>query len=225
MHSSSGGDEVVALVGVAVDVERVPVLRGLDLHVAEGESVGVTGANGSGKSTLLRVVATLLPPVRGEGTVLGAHLGTAACRAVRRRIALVGHTPALYPHLTLLENLSFVARLVGRTERRACAVLAEVGLARAADRRAEACSQGMCRRAELARVLLTEPALLLLDEAHAGLDAGSAELVEAVVERVCHLGGACLAVSHDQPRLSAAVSRVVELTGGALVERQAGVPV
>lgn len=224
MLSPSDPGEVVALTGIAADVERVPVLRGLDLHVGVGESVGVTGANGSGKSTLLRVVATLLPLTGGEGRVLGAALGTDECRAVRPRISLVGHTSALYPRLTLLENLSFVARLVGRTEREAAEALDAVGLARAADRRAEACSQGMCRRAELARVLLTEPLLLLLDEAHAGLDAESAELVEVVVEQVCHRGGACLVVSHDQPRLAAAVDRVVALTGGALAEHRSGVP-
>ncbi|MFI7679457.1 ATP-binding cassette domain-containing protein [Actinophytocola sp. NPDC049390] len=225
MLSPPYGGEVVTLVGIAADVERVPVLRGLDLHVGAGESVGLTGANGAGKSTLLRVVGTLLPPAGGEGRVLGATLGTDECRAVRPRISLVGHTPALYSRLTLLENLSFVARLVGRTEREAAEALDAVGLARAADRRAEACSQGMCRRAELARVLLTEPALLLLDEAHAGLDAESAELVEVVVERVCHRGGACLVVSHDQPRLAAAVDRVVALTGGALAEPRTGTPV
>lgn len=204
---------------IAVDVQRAPVLRGLDFTVAAGETVGVIGANGSGKTTLLHVLATVLRPVGGEGRILGASLGSAACSAVRPRIALVGHSPALYPRLTLLENLRFVARLTGRAERQAYAALDSVGLARVADRRAEACSQGMQRRAELARVLLTEPQLLLLDEAHAGLDVPSAGLVEAVVERVRDNGGGSVVVSHDHQRLGAVVDRVVEITGGQALPR------
>ncbi|WP_249043279.1 ABC transporter ATP-binding protein [Prauserella muralis] len=210
----SDNDNVVTLVDVAVDVERVSVLRGLDLTIAAGESIGVVGANGSGKSTLLRVLATLLPLAGGYGRVLGAELGTDECFAVRPGIALVGHAPALYPRLTLGENLRFLARLTGRRERAADEALEAVGLARAVDRRAEVCSQGMLRRAELARVLLSQPRLLLLDEAHAGLDKASISLVEAVVERVRDGAGASVVVSHDQPRLRGVADRLVEISGG-----------
>jgi heme exporter protein A len=212
-------EEIVVLVGIAADVERVPVLRDLDFRVVSGESVGLVGANGSGKSTLLRVLATLLAPAGGEGRVLGAVLGTVESAAVRPSIALVGHEAALYPRLTLLENLSFLARLVGREEREARAALDAVGLARAADRRTEACSQGMRRRAELARVLLTEPRLLLLDEAHAGLDMASTGLVEAVVERVCRRGGASVVVAHDHTWLRGVADRVVEVAGGRAISQ------
>lgn len=208
---------VVTLVDVAVDIERVAVLRGLDLTVRAGESVGVVGANGSGKTTLLRVLSTLLPLAGGAGRVLGAALGSPDCVAVRSRIALVGHTPALYPRLTLRENLRFLARLTGRRERAVDEALALVGLARAGDRRAEVCSQGMARRAELARALLVEPELLLLDEAHAGLDEASAGLVSAVMERVRERGGASVVVSHDHPRLAAVVDRLVQLAGGRAI--------
>ncbi|MPY81181.1 MAG: ATP-binding cassette domain-containing protein [Actinophytocola sp.] len=209
-----GTDLGVSLCDVTVEVERVPVLRGFDFSLAIGECVGVMGANGSGKSTLLRVLATLLPPVRGEGWVLGAPLGTSACTLVRPRIALIGHTAALYPGLSLRENLRFLARLTGRDERAADESLDLVGLAGAAERKAEVCSHGMRRRAELARVLLTEPRLLLLDEAHAGLDESSLGLIESVVNRVRADGGACVLVSHDQPRLNSVADRVVEIVAG-----------
>lgn len=212
-----GDDQVAMLANIAVDVERVPVLRGLDLTVAAGEAVGVVGSNGSGKSTLLRVLATLLAPVAGHGEVLGVAVGTAACAAVRPQIALVGHVPALYPRLTLRENLRFLARLTGRREQAANDALVTVGLGRAADRRAEACSQGMLVRCELARVLLAEPRLLLLDEVHAGLDAEAVGLVAAVVERVRDRGGASVVVSHDRPRLRGLADRLVEITGGLAV--------
>lgn len=219
-NTVSGSDLVAELRDVAVEVERVPVLRGFDLTVAAGECVGVMGANGSGKSTLLRVLATLLPPVRGEGWVLGTPLGTSACTWVRPRIALIGHTAALYPRLSLRENLRFVARLTGREECAADEALGLVGLTGAADRRAAVCSHGMRRRAELARVLVTEPRLLLLDEAHAGLDESSLGLIESVVGRVRAGGGACVLVSHDQPRLVTVADRVIEIADGRARPRE-----
>lgn len=215
-----GTDLIAELRDVAVDVERVPVMRGFDFAVAAGECVGVMGANGSGKSTLLRVLATLLPPVRGEGWVLSAPLGTSACTSVRPRIALIGHTSALYPGLSLRENLRFLARLTGREERAADEALDLVGLAGAAQRKAEVCSHGMRRRAELARVLLTEPRLLLLDEAHAGLDESSLGLIGSVVNRVRAGGGACVLVSHDQPRLNSVADRVMEVADGRARPRE-----
>ncbi|MDV6011858.1 ABC transporter ATP-binding protein [Haloechinothrix sp. LS1_15] len=213
----AGGHPAARLTGVDVEIERVPVLRGLDLTVAAGERLGVLGANGTGKTTLLRVLATLVAPSAGHGEVLGARLGTPACAAIAPRIALIAHEPALYPKLSLRENLHFVARLTGISPTAADDALDRVGLARAADRRAEVCSQGMRRRAELARVLFSTPSLLLLDEAHAGLDAASAGLVEAAAEQVCRRGGASVAVAHDHQRLAAMSDRVVEITAGRAV--------
>ncbi|MGH3905166.1 MAG: ABC transporter ATP-binding protein [Pseudonocardiaceae bacterium] len=216
----------VALRGIAVDVERVPVLRELDLTVCAGESVGVVGPNGSGKSTLLRVVATLLGPVAGTGHVLGAELGTSACARVRPAIALVEHVPALYPQLSLRENLLLIGRLTGRDEAAVDEALRTVGLAGAGTRRADRCSQGMQRRAALARALLTDPLLLLLDEVHSGLDPASLGLVDLLLRRVRHRGGAAVVVSHDRYHLAAAADRVVEIVDGRvqLVGNLRGVP-
>lgn len=115
------------------------------------------GPNGSGKSTLLRVLALLLMPVRGAGQVLGADLhdprrsGRAARARMRTSVTLVGHQRALYPHLALAENLRLAARLTGRRSADADRALEAVGLAVASRRRANRCSQGMLRRADLAR--------------------------------------------------------------------------
>lgn len=206
-------------------VERTPVLRGVSLTVGAEEAVGLVGANGSGKSTLLRLLATLLPPAAGQGYVLGARLGTREVERVRPGIALVGHTPALYPRLTLRENLAFYCRLIGRGADAADAALATVGLSRAADRPADRCSHGMLRRAELARVLVAGPSLLLLDEAHAGLDRASAGLVDVVVDQVRGRGGGAVVVSHDRSRLEATVDRILEIEEGALGPADQPVPV
>lgn len=216
-EAAAGGGVVFALHGVAVEVERTPVLRGLDLVARPGEVLGVSGANGAGKSTLLRVLATLLVPAAGTGRVLGAALGSPGCAGVRSRIGLIGHLPGLYPQLTLRENLQFTARLSGRSSRVADEALDVVGLARAADRRAGRCSQGMQRRAELARVWCTAPLLLLLDEAHAGLDRTAVGLVDVLVGQVTARGGACVLVSHDRERLLAATHRMVDIVDGRAV--------
>ncbi|HJU02053.1 MAG TPA: ABC transporter ATP-binding protein [Actinomycetes bacterium] len=201
---------------VGVRLGATPVLRAVDLEVAPGQAVGLVGANGSGKTTLLRVLATLLPPTSGCGTVLGAPLDSPARFAVRPAITLLGHVPALYPQLTLEENLQMMVRLLGERPGQAARALEVVGLAGARHRRAGHCSQGMLRRAELARALIARPRLLLLDEAHAGLDPAASELVELLVAEVRGRGGAAVLVSHEPRRLRPLVDRTVELADGRL---------
>jgi heme exporter protein A len=210
---------LVELQRVGVRMGETPILRGLDLTVSAGEIVGLVGANGSGKTTLLRVIATLLAPTDGRGTILGAPLDGEERFRIRSRIGLIGHTPGLYPNLTLQENTQFVARLVGVPDARVGEVLDRVGLAGARHRRAAQCSHGMQRRAEFARMLLTEPHLVLLDEAHAGLDRHAADLVAYIIAGVRSRGGGAVLVSHEDNRIAPLADRVVELRDGSVAER------
>ena len=201
---------------VGVDLGRTPVLRNLYLEVAPGEAVGISGANGSGKTTLLRVASTLLAPTAGTVEVLGADVTTDRRYAVRRHLGLIGHAPALFPHLTLYENTSFAAELLGIAAEEVLPMLAQVGLSAAAGRRADHCSFGMQRRAEFAALLLSTPTLLLFDEAQAGLDTNAVALVEHLVKDVISRGGGAVVVSHQREHGGLPLDRVLQLENGAL---------
>lgn len=200
-----------------MEIEHTLVLQGLDFLLERGQVIGVLGANGSGKSTLLQVLSTLRRPRRGAGSILGADVRSGVPAAVRRQICLVGHQPALYAKMSLRENLRFVAELFDRPVGVVDEALANVGLAKSANRRVDRCSHGMARRADLARAMITEPTLLLLDEAHAGLDPAAADLVAYLVSTVADRGGAAVVVSHERDRLDPIVDVVVKVEQGRVL--------
>ncbi|MDH3308098.1 MAG: heme ABC exporter ATP-binding protein CcmA [Acidimicrobiia bacterium] len=208
-------EPLLSLDHVAVAYGQTPVLGDATLSVVRGEVVALRGPNGSGKSTLLRVLATLLRPASGSGVVFGERLGTREVESVRHRIGLIAHQPALYAELTLEENLALVADLAAVVHTSPAAALEAVGLAGAAHRRAGDSSQGMLRRADLARLLITEPDLLLLDEPHSGLDVDALGLVDALVRRCLERGGAAVVVSHLTDL--GVDERTVSIVGGKLV--------
>jgi heme exporter protein A len=209
-------NHLVELHDVDVAVDLVPIISAISLHVDQGECVGIQGPNGAGKTTLLRVIATLLAPTGGSGTVLGIKLGSKEIPSVRPHIGLAGHVPALAGPLSLIENLRLVARLTGRTEENAAVALARVGLAGAAGRAADRCSHGMRRRTDLARLFLAPPRLLLLDEPQAGLDSTAQPLVDELIRHVVAAGGGAVMVSHDPSGFSGLADRMLTLRSGAL---------
>lgn len=202
--------------GVAVRMGLATILRDVDLTVSPGESIGLFGANGAGKTTLLRVIATLLRPSGGEAHVLGVDLASQDRFDLRPRIGLIGHTPALYPELSLAGNLEFAARIAGVPIAAARDALETVGLGGAADRPAGEASHGMQRRVEFAREIMLQPELLLLDEPHSALDPSAIELVEHIVAGVLQRSGAVVLVSHDVERVAPMVTRTAELAGGTV---------
>ena len=207
---------LVSLDGLKVAIGSATILRSVDLELAPGEAIGLFGANGAGKTTLLRVIATLIKPAAGAGRVLGVDLSGPERYDVRIRIGLIGHTPALFPELTLEENLRFAARTAGIDSAQVAPALRAVGLAGATGRRADACSHGMQRRAEFAREIMAQPDLLLLDEPHSALDAEAVDLVEGLVSRVLADGGGAILVSHDRDRVSAMAGRSLEIKSGVV---------
>lgn len=215
-HPSGQRHFVAQLTGVGVSLGGRPILRDIDFTLEPGQVVGVAGPNGSGKTTLARVFATLLPIDRGWGSVLRATLGSNETSEIRTGIGLISHQPALIGQLTLEENLIHVARLSGIEEGRVRRALEVVGLDAAAERRVDACSFGMRRRAEIAHLLLTKPDLLLLDEAASGLDEPAQLLIDALLDGVRGRGGGAVVVSHDRRQLEGRCDVVMAIRSGEL---------
>ncbi len=197
-------------------------LRELSLTLPAGASVVLLGENGAGKSTLLRVIAGLVSPSFGSLTVLGD-----APRNRRGCIALMGHASQLYDELTAMENLTFFASLhasasAATLHARAEQALREVALDPANPRRVGEYSQGMKQRTALARVLLTEPSLLLLDEPFSNLDAASAQGMIGRLQQWLAQAGPdgqprTLILTTHQPELARALARItLTLSAGQL---------
>ena len=166
-----------------------PSLRGVNLDIRPGEVYGILGPNGAGKTTLLKVLTTLLLAERGEVEVLGHRLpgGEEAVRA-RMGVALGEHERTFHFRLTGRQNLRFFADFLGvpaaRAKARIDVVLQEVGLGEAGDKPFLAYSTGMKHRLAVARALLHEPDLLVLDEPTAGLDAKTSAALGELVRRL-----------------------------------------
>ena len=179
---STPDDAAIVLEGVRRDYGERPALRDVSLRLPPGATLAVFGPNGAGKSTLLRVLATLLRPHGGTARVLGRELPDEGW-AVRGRVGFLGHEALLYRDLSGRENLRYHARLHGVAERRVGELLERVGMAARADEPLHTLSRGMVQRLAVARAVLHDPEVLLLDEPRAHLDPGAQELIDPLIGR------------------------------------------
>ena len=166
--------------GLARHYGEREALSDVSLSVPTGQTLVVFGPNGAGKTTLLRILATLLRPHLGQVRVLGSSLPDEGW-AVRGRIGLLGHEPLLYRELTARENLRFHARLHGVARERVELLLAAVQMDSRADEPIRTLSRGMVQRVAVARAVLHDPELLLLDEPRSNLDPAAVEIVEPLI--------------------------------------------
>jgi heme exporter protein A len=190
--------------------ERV-ALAGVSARVEQGQTLAVLGGNGAGKTTLLRVLAGLLRPHGGAVRVLDADLPAERWK-LPGKVGYLGHDPLLYRDLTGRENLRYHARLHGVAETRVDVVLGQVGMERRADDPIRELSRGMVQRIAVARAVLHEPPLLLLDEPRANLDPAAAELLEPLIGRAS--GRTRVLVSHDVAGALAEADVVLRLRRG-----------
>ena len=182
-----------------------------------GDAVLLLGPNGAGKTTLLRLCATLLRPTRGRVRVAGLD-AAANGAAARRHLAVLGHESFLYADLTATENLAFYAHLYGlpAPHARVAALIERLGLGGWARRPVRTLSRGLVQRCALARVLLHDPELLLLDEPFTGLDVEARELLCGVLREAHGRGTALLMSTHDLALGLSLCSRALVLAGGRL---------
>jgi heme exporter protein A len=211
----------VELSGVTRVFGVVPAVVRVDLRVERGEAVLLRGPNGSGKSTLLRVVATALSPTYGGGSVLGFDL-VRDREQIRRRVEFLGHRTRLYEDLTAAENLRFACNIHGVPAAGVPEALERVGLAEVAAERVRGFSQGMRQRVAVARVLLRDADLLLLDEPYAGLDAEAGRLVDEAVREARERGRTVVLATHDVTRGGLATRTLFMDRGRLLPPEEAG---
>jgi ABC-type multidrug transport system ATPase subunit len=197
---------------------RFAALRGISASFAAGRLYVVLGDNGAGKSTLLRVVAGLMEPSQGTVTLLGAK----TIREVAARVGYMGHAPLLYDELSGMENLRYFAGLygIGNVEASRNAMLM-VGLDPDLARRVGQYSQGMRQRLSLARAVLHDPELMLLDEPFSNVDVRSAREMAAVLGRVRDQGKTIFVVTHQAQLMEGVADEFVHMSAGQIVSRSA----
>jgi len=205
----------IAAHGLEKRFGRAAALRGLDFEVSAGASLAVLGPNGAGKSTLLRLISGLARPSGGSIRVAGA---SAHERRTRGHIGYIGHATLLYPALTARENLIFAARCHGlpAPAERADELLDEAGLTHAADRTAGGFSRGMAQRLAIARSLVHDPDVVLLDEPFTGLDRRAADRFGDRIEAMRRDGRTLVLVTHDLRSAARFADRAIVLVAGRI---------
>lgn len=204
--------------GIAKYFGRFVALEGVNLSISPGEFVVVLGRNGAGKTTLLRICGLIVQPSAGELRFDGTPLSKCS-PAVKGRVGFVGHESFLYDELTVRENLRFYTRLYGLSDG-ARAIenrLEELGLADRASDLVRNLSRGLRQRAAIARALLHQPDLLLLDEPATGLDAPASQRFYALLARLHAAGSTILLSSHELTRSLALAQRILLLGRGQVV--------
>jgi ABC-type multidrug transport system ATPase subunit len=197
---------------------RFAALRGISASFIPGRLYVILGDNGAGKSTLLRIVTGLMQPSQGKVTLLGAG----KAREVAHRVGYMAHAPLLYDELSGMENLRYFAGLYGLHDDGICEkAMTMVGLDPELSRRVGQYSQGMRQRLSLARAVLHDPELILLDEPFSNVDVHSAREMAAVLGRVRDQGKTIFVVTHQAALMEAIADEFVHMTAGQIVARDA----
>ena len=188
-------------------------LAGVNLRVRPGSSLLLAGHNGAGKTTLLRILGGLLRPTSGTLSICGIDPGK-DLRGARRQVALIAHQGQHYLDLGAAENLRVAAHLLGRDESAIAGALERVGLADRADDAVRTFSAGMKKRLAFARILLQDPAVVLLDEPWGALDPAGFRFVDDLLREMTGDGRAVIVATHLVERAGALLDHGLLLEAG-----------
>ena len=214
--SSPQASPIVAVSNLIKQFGRFAALRGVTAEFAAGRLYAILGDNGAGKTTLLRTLAGLAQPTRGRVLLLGS----ADVRAVCGQIGYMAHPSLLYDEMSGMENLRYFARLYGIEDDRRCAsVIMAVRLDPTLERPVGQYSQGMRQRMSLARALLNDPKILLLDEPFSNVDLRSAREMVSLLVEMRDAGKTLLVVTHQASLLDGSADEFVWMEAGQIVAR------
>lgn len=193
-------------------------LNGITLNVNCGEFLALFGRNGAGKTTFLKVAATLMRPTNGKLRVGGVDIREEP-EAARRQIGFLSHNTYLYRDLNAVENLRFFARLyqVADADARIAQLLDRVGLKRRVRDPVRSFSRGLNQRLGIARVMLHDPSLILLDEPYTGLDANAVDMLNTMLDDAVRAGKTIILTTHDLEQGLRSATRVAIIDRGKIV--------
>ncbi len=200
---------------------RHQAVREVSFALEAGETLALFGPNGAGKTTLLRILAGLLRPTTGKATIGGADILTET--TTRGRIGLISHQTMLYPALSAAENVEFAARLHGVSSPKAAslAALERLGIAQRAQSAVKTLSRGMQQRVSIARAIVHEPGVVLLDEPYTGLDASGASALSSLIHSLRDRGAAMVLVTHNVDEGLVVASHAAVMLRGAFIRSMA----
>lgn len=206
---------VVAAEGLIKQFGRFAALRGVTAQFASGKLYVIVGDNGAGKTTFLRSIAGLAQQSRGTISVLGSH----EIKTVRAQIGYMAHPSLLYDEMSGMENLAYFAGLYGLPQARCREVIAAVKLDPDLDRPIGRYSQGMRQRMSLARAILNDPKLLLLDEPFSNVDHASAKQMTVLLVNMRDQGKTIFVVTHQPGLLESIADEFVWMEAGKIIRR------
>jgi ABC-type multidrug transport system ATPase subunit len=210
---------VIVLENLVKFFGRFAAIRGISASFDPHRLYVIRGDNGAGKSTLLRIITGLMQPSQGKITLLG---GT-RIRDVAHRLGYMAHAPLLYDELNGMENLRYFAGLYGLREERICQdAMRAVGLDAELSRRVGQYSQGLRQRLSLARAVLHQPELILLDEPFSNVDVRSAQEMAGVLGRMRDEGKTIFVVTHQAALMEGIADEFVHMSAGQIVARDVG---
>ncbi|HTZ95091.1 MAG TPA: ABC transporter ATP-binding protein [Terriglobales bacterium] len=213
---ATSANSIVAVHNLVKQFGRFAALRGVTAEFGDGRLYAVLGDNGAGKTTLLRSLAGLTPPTRGTISILG----TTNLREICAQVGYMAHASLLYDEMSGMENLRYFAQLYGIGNDRRCAeVIGIVRLDPGLNRPVGQYSQGMRQRMSLARALLSDPKILLLDEPFSNVDVRSAWEMVGLLKTQRQQGKTIFVVTHQAALLEGAADEFVWMEAGQIVKR------